>query len=148
MTIRGELRRHYAITGGRCACPGACRSAAPRPARRRGVDGAQRALAHGAGPRRNLHLSVDEVIDALYADENYRPMSLDSKVGDGLTVGEQAGTDDLGYDAVDAADAFSTLARQCPGVSRRSSGCAMSSGSRRSRSPSGSASARSTSAGC
>jgi RNA polymerase sigma-B factor len=57
---------------------------------------------------------VDEIVDALYADENYRPMSLESKVGDGLTVGEQAGTDDPGFEAVEADDAFTTLARWCP----------------------------------
>lgn len=115
VTIRGELRRHYRDHGWTMRVP---RSLQERRAEARQAVEVLTARA-GRSPTvpdlaEHLHISVDEVIEALYADENYRPMSLDSKVGDGLSVGERAGTDDPGYDAVEADDAFTTLARSCP----------------------------------
>jgi RNA polymerase sigma-B factor len=115
VTIRGELRRHYRDHGWTMRVP--------RSLQERRIEARQAVelltAREGRSPTvpelaDHLRVTVDEVIDALYADENYRPLSLESKIGEGLTVGEQAGADDPGYAAVDSDDAFAALTGWCP----------------------------------
>lgn len=114
VTIRGELRRHYRDHGWTMRV---ARSLQERRAEvRRAVDFLRARDHRSPTPQtvaRYLHLSMDEVIEALYADENYRPVSLESG-GDGREVGARLGTSDPGFEAVEADDAFAALVRTCP----------------------------------
>lgn len=115
VTIRGELRRHYRDHGWTVRVP---RSLQERRAHTRHASETMTARL-GRSPTvaelaEYLRVSSDDIIEALYADENYRPLSLESRVGDGFTLGDQVASDESGYDSVDADDAFTRLTDGCP----------------------------------
>lgn len=114
VTIRGELRRHYRDHGWTLRVP---RSLQERRAEVRGAIDLLTSR-HGRAPTtadlaRHLHLGVDEINDALCADENYRPLSLESPTRTGTTVEQQTGDEEPGFATVDADQAFDSLARSC-----------------------------------
>jgi RNA polymerase sigma-B factor len=115
VTIRGELRRHYRDHGWTMRVPRRLQEL--RAEVRSAVD--TLAMRNGRSPRvpeiaAYLHVATDEVIDALCADENYRPLSLEERTGDGPTLGEQTGVNEPSYALVEADEAFSSVVRLCP----------------------------------
>jgi len=120
VTIRGELRRHYRDHGWMMRVPRSLQEL------RSDVRRAAEVLAAREGrsptvPEMAAHLrvSADEVIEAMCADDNYRPLSLEDRAGDGLSIGDQAGAEDAAFDDVDAADAFAAVVHWCPDRLRR-----------------------------
>jgi RNA polymerase sigma-B factor len=57
-----------------------------------------------------LSVSIDEVIDTLCAESNYRTRSLEDRPVHGATIGEGIGLLDPQYEASDAANSFADLA--------------------------------------
>jgi RNA polymerase sigma-B factor len=120
VTARGELRRHYRDATWAIRVPRRLqelryeiRAATEilRERLRRSPDTGELAA--------YLHVSVDDIIDCMCADSNFRPQSLDAgEAGNGLSVREGSTGDD-GYGAVDADDAFAELAQRLPPRLRR-----------------------------
>jgi RNA polymerase sigma-B factor len=66
-----------------------------------------------------LHVEVDEIIDCMCADSNFRALSLDHVDGGENLVGEDGSKSDGGYAGVESADAFDELAQLLPPRLRR-----------------------------
>jgi RNA polymerase sigma-B factor len=120
VTARGELRRHYRDATWAIRVPRRLQElryeirAATEVLRerlRRSPDTAELAA--------YLHVTVDDIIDCMCADSNFRPQSLDQPDGgDGPAVRDRSTSDD-GYGGVESDDAFTELARRLPDRLRR-----------------------------
>lgn len=114
VTIRGELRRHYRDHGWSIRVPRRLQEL--RYEIREAQDTLSNQLQRAPTPSEvaaRLHVSSEDVIDALCADDNYRSKSLDVGVGDGPSLGERLGGADPNFDLVDADDAFRALTARC-----------------------------------
>jgi RNA polymerase sigma-B factor len=114
VTVRGELQRHFRDHGWGVRVPRRVQELRYRVRWATGVLGEEL----GRSPRpdevaSHLGVSLDEVIEALFADDNFRPRSIDSG-GDGRSAAELvADKSDPGFDAVDADDSFRRLVQCC-----------------------------------
>ena len=115
VTVRGELQRHFRDHGWGVRVPrsvqelryrvhwsvaelGARLKRSPRPAE----------IAE------HLGVSVDHVLEALCADENYRPRTIEPTGDERGAADVIADHSDPGYRAVDADDGFTRLVERCP----------------------------------
>ena len=120
VTARGELRRYYRDAGWAIRVPRRLQEL--RYEVRAATDVLAERLHRSPTTvevAEYLHVNVDDVIDALCADDNYRARSLDDRAGDGLTIGDRIGGDDARYDECDAGDAFEELTALLPPRMRR-----------------------------
>ena len=119
-TILGELKRHFRDHSWRLRIPRSIQENSIA------VDRATAELveANGASPTVNevakhAGISVEDVIEALEARESQRSMSLDMPVyadePQATTLGESMGSEDLGFDAVDA----QLSVERCAGITER-----------------------------
>lgn len=114
VTIRGELRRYYRDHGWSIRVPRRLQEL--RYEIRSANDVLSNRLRRSpttAETAAHLHVSVDDVIDALCADDNYRSKSLDAGDDDRPTLADGLGLADAAYDEVEAAEAFRALTARC-----------------------------------
>jgi RNA polymerase sigma-B factor len=117
VTVRGELRRHFRDHGWAVRVPRRLQEL--RYEIRAATDALT--LRNHCSPTpadvaSHLGVAVDDVIDALCADQNYRSRSLDDQGGsdDRASLAERTGAVDSGYEDVESTEAFRGLVARCP----------------------------------
>ena len=119
VTARGELRRHFRDHGWGVHVPRTVQDL--RYQVRAATDiliARHRTMPTAADVAELLGVDVDHVIEALCADESYRPRSIDSGTVRPLSASSAVATTD-DHDRVDGADAFDALVAHCPPRLRR-----------------------------
>jgi RNA polymerase sigma-B factor len=119
VTARGELRRHFRDHGWGVHVPRTVQDL--RYQVRAATDillARNRTMPTAADVAKLLGVDVDQVIEALCADESYRPRSIDSGAARPLSATLAVATGD-DHERVDAADAFDNLVAHCPPRLRR-----------------------------
>jgi RNA polymerase sigma-B factor len=119
VTARGELRRHYRDTGWSVRVPRRLQDL--RYEIRAATDVLRERLSRSpttAELAEYLYVDVDEIIDCLCADSNFRALSI-HRDDAGEPPPAERGTPERGYDEVEAAHAFRDAACRLPGRLRR-----------------------------
>ncbi len=120
VTARGEVRRHYRDAGWAVRVPRRLQEL--RYDVRAATDVLRERLRRSptaAEIAEHLHVRVDEVIDAVCADDNYRSKSLDERVGDASSIGDRLGAVDANFEQLESDQAFDELTSSLPDRTRR-----------------------------
>lgn len=121
VTVRGELRRHFRDHGWGVRVPRPLQEL--RYEVRLATDTLATRLGRSPTPKdvaAHLGVTVDDVIDALCADQNYRSRSLDDRQEDqGVSLADRTSQPERGYELVESSDAFAALVAPCPPRMRR-----------------------------